>query len=396
MSFFASANGLQIVSGTLLIPLVGAWTGDLQLATDQALTGQVEVVIGNLTMQGFVVRSDPYGGQTRARLVGGYGGWRTSIPAQGYGSKQGVKLSTVLQDAASACGEQIDIFADVTIGNAFARMSFGTSAASDVLWQMIALGHMTAWYVAPSGVTKTGPWPVTGVTTPFIPTDQRPDEGVVVVATEDYASWMPGASFTHPLLEGEFTSAGVQYVWDNDGEFRFEVLTGTATPHGMLDRVLGPLQQVVERQLAPTRYFGRYEYTISNPSGTTIDGSPTDTTLGLPDVQNVPLTGDSLASYTPPSGGTAHVQFVNGDPTKPVCVWTEADSSNGPTDITIAPGGSGISGVARVTDTCIVMFPPIIQVAGTIAGAPFIGVATITTPAVGTIQTGSSTVQAAE
>lgn len=392
MSYFATCAGLQVVGGYLLIPLVGLWTADLQLATQQQISGPVEVVIGNLTLQGFVYRSETYGGQVRARLVGGYGGWRTSIAPQGYGSKQGVKLSTVLQDAAAACGEQVQIFADVTIGQAYARVNFATSVASDVLWQMLALGHISAWYLAPSGVTVTGPWPLTTVSTPFDVTDQRPDEGLVVIATEDYAAWMPGATFVHPLLDGSYTSGGVQYVWNDDGVFRLEVLTSAAP---LRDRVLGPVQQLVQKEIAPLRFFGRYAYTISNPSSTTIDGAPTDTTLGLPDVQNVPLAADSLASYTPPSGGTAHVQFVNGDPTQPVCVWTEADSSNGPTAITIGPQGSGIADVARVTDTCIVMFPPLIQVAGTVNGLPFVGVATITTPAVGTIQTGSSLLQAA-
>lgn len=388
MSFFASANGQQIVSGTLLIPLVGVWTADLQLAASQALTGPVSVVIGNLTLQGFAYRSQSYGGQTRARLVGGYGGWRKPIPAQGYGTNQGVKLSTVLQDAATACGEQVSIFADVTVGQAFARVAFASSVASDVLWQMIALGLMDAWYVAPSGVTQTGPWPETTVATPFIPSDQRPDEGLISIATEDYASWMPGASFTHPLLTGSYTSAGVQYVWDDEGQFRFEVLTGTT------NRVLGPLQQVIEKQLAPLRFFGRYSYTISNPSSTTIDGSPVDTTIGLPDLQNVSLMGDSLASYTPANGGTAHVQFVNGDPTQPVCVWTETDSQNGPDNITIAPQKSGQNPVARVNDSVTVLFPPLIQAAGTVGGVPFVGVLTITSPATGTIQTGSQTVSA--
>jgi hypothetical protein len=392
VSYFASVSGLQITSGTLLVPLIGAWTADVALATAQSLpVGPAIVVIGNLTLQGFVYRSAPYGGQVRARIVGGYGGWRTTIPAQGYGTSQGVKLSTVVQDAAAACGERVSIFADVTIGQAFARCSFAASVASDVLWQMIALGYMSAWYVAPSGVTQTGPWPLATVQTPFVPTDQRPDEGVIVVATEDYASWMPGATFTHPLLTGTYTSAGVQYVWTDDGDFRFEVLTA-ATP--AVDRVLGPVQQIVQKELAPLRFFGRYSYTISNPSNTTIDGSPTDTTLGLPDLQNVPLTGDSLASYTPPSGGTAHVMFVNGDPTQPVCVWTEADSTNGPSAIAIAPQASGQNGIARVSDTVIVTFPPLIQVAGTIAGAPFVGVATFTSPAIGSIQTGSQTVTA--
>jgi hypothetical protein len=399
MSYFASVNGLQIVGGLLVVPLVGVWTADLYLATSQEVSGSVQVVIGNLTLQGFVYRSETYGGQVRARLVGGYGGWRTPIAAQGYGSTQGVKLSTVLQDAAAACGEQLQVFADVTIGQAFVRAAFVSSVASDVLWQMLALGYMSAWHVNPEGATVTGPWPTTAVSTPFMPTDQRPEEGLVEIATEDYASWMPGATFSHPLLHGTYTSAGVQYVWDEEGTFRFEVLTATTGPRGVQDRVLGPVQQLVERQVAPLRFFGRYGYTISNPQAgppATIDGAPVDKTLGLPDVQNVQVTADSLATYTPPSGGRAHIMFVDGDPTQPVCVWTEASSQNGPTAITIGPQGSGVADVARVTDTCIVMFPPLIQVAGTIAGAPFVGVATITTPAIGTIQTGSSLLQAAQ
>jgi hypothetical protein len=393
VSYFASVAGLQVVSGTLLIPLVGAWTADLQLATAQPIAGAVEVVIGNLTLQGFVVRAEAYGGQVRARLVGGAGGWRKSISAQGYGSAQGVKLSTVLQDAAAACGEQLQVFADVTIGQAYVRASFGTSVASDVLWQMLRLGYISAWYVDPAGVTQTGPWPITQVATPFIPTDAKPDEGLVVVATEDYASWLPGATFAHPLLDGTQTAAGVHFVFDGEGIARFEVLTGAAGLGGQ-DRVLGPVQQIVEREVAPLRFFGRYAYTISNPSPATIDGTPVSSTLGIPDVQNVPLTGDSLASYTPPSGGRAHVMFLDGDPTQPVCVWTEASSSNGPDTIAIAPQKGGQKPVALVDGTVIVMFPPLIQLAGTVGGAPFIGVATITSPATGIIQTGSGTLQA--
>ena len=256
---------------------------------------------------------------------------------------------------------------------------------------MLALGHLSAWYVSPSGVTMTGPWPLATVQTPFVPTDQRPDEGVIVVATEDYASWMPGCTFSHPLLHGSYTSAGVQYVWTDDGDFRFEVLTA-AQP--AVDRVLRPVQQLIQKEIAPLRFFGRYGYTISNPSSTTIDGAPNDATLGLPDLQNVPLVADSLASYTPPSGGAAHIQFVNGDPTQPVCVWTEADSINGPSDITLAPHGGSQQPVARVSDTVIVIFPPLIQAAGTVGGLPFIGVLAITSPATGTIQTGSQNVSA--
>ena len=88
-----------------MMPLVGMWTADLSMAESPGLSGQVAVTIGNLTLQGAVYRAEPFAGQTRVRLVAGKGGWRNVIASQGYGSGSGVHMSTVLSDAASACGE---------------------------------------------------------------------------------------------------------------------------------------------------------------------------------------------------------------------------------------------------------------------------------------------------
>lgn len=388
MTYFASCAGLQIVSGSLMIPLVGAWTADLSLASEETISGAVEIVIGNLTLQGTVYRSEVFGGQVRARVVAGAGGWRTQAPPQGYGSGTGLQLSTVLNDLAAAVGEQIFVDVDESIGNAFARVAFGSSVASDVLWQLAP-----AWHIEPDGVTHTGAWASNPITSVFTVTDQQPDRGIVEIATEDYASWLPGCTFTAPQLATTYTSAGVHYVWDAEGKFRFEVLTQTAAG---VDRVLGPLQQVIERQVAPMRAFGRYEYTIHNPTDTTIDAAPVDTELGLPELQAVPLVGDALASYIPPDGGKAHIMFLDGSFKKPVCVWTEVTTSNGPTDIKLGPQGDGMNNVARVTDTVVVLFPPLMQIAGVVGALPFVGVLTITTPAIGAIQTGSSLVSAAQ
>lgn len=386
---FSAANGLQIVSGKLLLPLVGMWTADLQLATSQPFTtpSAVTITIGNLTLVGTVYRSSTYGGATSIRCVAGAGGWRTQIPPQGYGDPSGVQLTTVLNDAAKAAKETINVPINKTIGTGFARVNFDTSVAGDVLWQMVALGAIPAWYVDVTGKTQAASWPANAISTPFTATDQRADEGVILVATEDYASWMPGCTFTSPLLDGSFASAGVHYVWEPDGQFRFEVLTGSTD-----DRVLGPIQQVIQKEIAPHRFFGRYAYTISNPSLASIDGSPVNSNLGLPDLQNVPLVGSALASYVPPPGGRCRIEFVDGDPTQPECTWTEADSSKGPTQVTLAPQTIPAQALGRVNDTVICIFPPLMQIAGTVAGAPFVGVLTITTPAIGSIQTGSPNV----
>lgn len=382
MSLFASAAGNEIVRGSLLIPLVGAWTADLYLASSNNLSGTIPIVIGNLTLSGTVVRSQTYGGQTRARIVAGSGGWRTEISAQGYGSSSGVKLSTVVRDAAAACGEAVSVANDTTIGPGYARAA---DIASDVLWQLLLQGIIPAWYVDPKGVTQLTAWPSIPVRTPFTVTDQRPDEGIAVIATEDYASWLPGCTFSNPLLAGTLTNLGVHYIWGASGDFRFEVQTGA-------DNLTASFDAIVQKQIAPTRYYGRYSYTISNPSPTTIDASPVNQRIGLPDLQNVPIRADSISTYTPPDGGACDIMFLDGVPTQPICVWTAGAP-------TMAQLLGGSNPVARLGDQVQVFLQPSTPIVGiiTILGVPnpFQGVATVLNPISGAIVNGSATVSSA-
>lgn len=385
MSYFASVAGFQVVSGSLVVPLIGVWTADLQLAGEETVSGQVSVVIGNLTLAGTVFRSDAYGGQTHVRLVGGAGGWRTSIPPQGYGNTAGVMLSQILGDAASACGEKVNVAQDASIGNAWVRVNFDSSVAGDILWQLLHLGAIPAWYVDPTGTTQITAWPTVQVTTPFTVTDQKTDKGVCTIATEDYVSWMPGCTFANPLLATTFTSAGVHYKWMPDGKFRFEVLTSSAAGE---DRTLGPIQQVIKKELAHTRFFGTYRYTISNPSTKTIDGTPMDTTLGLPDIQNVPLASDSISTYSPPNGGEAHIIFLDGSPAYPRCTWTDGTA----TVVNLRGGGNP---VARLGDQTQSFLPPTLVLQGVGTSGPFTATATIPNPISGSITKASSTVNTA-
>jgi hypothetical protein len=393
MSYFASVAGFQLVSGSLVVPLIGVWTADLQLAGEETVSGQVSVVIGNLTLVGAVFRSDAYGGQTHVRLVGGAGGWRTSITPQGYGNTAGVMLSQILGDAAAACGEKVNVAEDASIGNAWVRVNFDSSVAGDILWQLLHLGAIPAWYVDPTGITQIAAWPTVQVTTPFTVTGQKADKGVCTIATEDYVSWMPGCTFANPLLATTFTSAGVHYEWTPDGKFRFEVLTSSAAGE---DRTLGPIQQVIQKELAPTRFFGRYRYIVSSPSTTTIDGSPMDTTLGLPDLQNVPLASDSISVYTPPNGSEAHIEFLDGSPAFPRCVWTAGNSNS----IAVA---NGTNPDAKLGDTVqsVISGSSLVLVGTTLALAGVtLGACTVTAtgiiflqgnqPISGTITTGSA------
>lgn len=397
MSYFATVAGHPVVAGSLMIPLVGLWTADLHLATDQTFTGPVTVVIGNLTLQGAVYRSEPFAGQTRARLVGGFGGWRQTVSAQGYGSSSGVQLSTVIKDVTSTVGETYTI-TDKSIGPAFSRLE---GPASDVLWQLVALGLAPSWHIAPSGSTVLDAWPTTVVGTPFTVVDQKPDEGLVIIATEDYASWLPGCTFTDPNLVGTLTCGGVTHVFTNDGHYRLEVLTTTSAE----DRLAASINAIIDRKLAPTRFFGRYSYTISAPTEETIDASPNDKTLGLPELQKVPLSSDSIASYLPPAGGECHIMFVDGNSTKPRCVWTEgqptqAELLGGPTPIARIGDTTQtmVTGLGTALSGCLFQFVGPAGAGGSmLVGSPYtlapVSIFQITTACSGTITTGSSKVK---
>jgi hypothetical protein len=380
MTLFSSVNGIRVVSGELSIPLVGMWTADLQLATSDAVTGSATVVVGNLTLMGSVYRSDTYGGQTRCRLIAGAGGWRSPVGRQGYGSPSGVNLSSVLSDVASAAGETMGPLPSGSVGPFYTRAA---TIASDVLWQLVAAQAIPSWYVDPTGTTRVAAWPSSPVQTPWELVDQKPDEGVCSIATEDYAAWMPGVTFSNPLLSTPQTCAGVTFLWTPDGQFRLDVLTGTAG-----DRLLGDLEAIIDRQVAPTRWYGRYEYTIENPTTSTVDATPVDPSIGLPDLQGVPLVGSSVATYAPPSGSTCHVQFLNGDPSRPVCVWTVMT----PTMASILGGSNP---VARLGDQVQSFLPPALPFVGVSAAGPVTGTITVTAPVDGVITQGSQQVTSA-
>ena len=216
---FASVNGQRATVASVTLPYYGLWEGDVQLATPQIITGTVTLVLGNLSLTGAMYRGAPFAGVTYLRLVGGAGGWRKSVPAQAYAnpSATGVRLSTVLGDVASAVGERVNLQADQTIGNYYIR-EVGT--ASGVL-RMLAGSE---WYVDNAGVTQIGARPSSAITSPFTVVSWDAGKGLFDIATEDYASWLPGNTFTAPTVPTAHTVSMVRHDVGNDGIMRMKVL----------------------------------------------------------------------------------------------------------------------------------------------------------------------------
>lgn len=218
MSNFASYSGARIVGGSITIPLYGAWSGDVSLASDGAVDATSSVVLGNLTLRGTVYRQAAFGGRRDCRLVAGAGGWHKEVNERAYHHSAGVRLDTVLGDAAREVGERLGPVPGDVIGTDYVR---SRGPAARVLH---ALAGRT-WYVDPAGVTQIANWPTKTIRTDLTVISYEGGSGLVVVATEDYAAFMPGTSFSAPNLDEPVTIGGVRYRFAEDGTFRLEVLT---------------------------------------------------------------------------------------------------------------------------------------------------------------------------
>ena len=196
-----SVNGVRVVSGSLTIPAYGAWAADFKLATPDPQTAAASVVIGNLTLTGTAIRTAPYAGAREWRGVAGYAGWRKLLTQKSYGNTN-VMLSMVLGDAASELGEKVNVQNDVALGTGWNVL--GTQTGGELLYQ--CAGN---WYVDASGVTQIGSRPSAQIATPFQVIDDRSGYGLFDIATEDYASWQPGATFTAPTVTGTVTISSV-------------------------------------------------------------------------------------------------------------------------------------------------------------------------------------------
>lgn len=204
MSEYATFNGLTIVDAVISIPFFGNWHADIGLEKELTGVTSASMVVADLSLTGTVMRDGNHAGKYRARVVGGKNGWPVTIPAAAYHHDAGVKLSTVIGDAARAVGETVTIVTDRTIGTAYVRQA---GAASRVL------NHLAddVWYMRTDGVTYVGPRVNGAIKSTFAVTAYDPAVGRVEVATEAIADFMPGRSFSGDTISAH-TIGGVVHT----------------------------------------------------------------------------------------------------------------------------------------------------------------------------------------
>lgn len=311
----ATFNGQPVLTCCVSLPAYGLWWADVECASDVVSTGVSSLVIDNLTLRGTIVTGGAYQTRTRYRLVGGAGGWGKSIPAKSYANDLGVKLATVLRDAASECGETLGtVDPSATVGPAFVRTA---GPASRVLSELVPRG----WYVDESGVTQIGRRP----SVPFTGVAAR----MVNDAAQSRYELAPDAGTLSKLLPGAVVdgveAVDVEHAIGDDGTLRT-----TLWGRGVADtsRMNEALRRIVESFTAGSRYFALWEYRIVQQAGDRLDLQIVRVSSGMPDLRSVPAfpaTEYATAVAVPLLGSTCIVAFVNGDPSRPQLIARSGD-----------------------------------------------------------------------
>jgi hypothetical protein len=216
--FFCSLNGLPVVRGRIVFPAAGIWHADVEVAQPIAPpVGPQAIILNNVPYVCAAIRSVIFAGLLSVRLVGGTGGWRSTVPPMQYASPAGVPISVVLADAAAVAHEippVVDPTVSPILGPAYVRQ---VGPASLVLQQ--CLGN--AWYMDQTGTVLTAPRIPTPIVTPFqaIAVDGAP--GIYEIATDFPTDWTPGRLFASLIVQGLVSRT--TYII-SEGKFRVEVM----------------------------------------------------------------------------------------------------------------------------------------------------------------------------
>ena len=148
----------------------------------------------------------------------------------------------------------------------------------------------------------------------------------------------------------------------------------------MIDRLIVGLRTIVRGELSRLTWLGCYGYTVQRAGVGTVDAAPRSA-LPLPTLVGVPLISSLLGQTATPSatGAPCLIRFVNGDPTRPVCVSIGAPAIDATIDATgtlaLGPSGKvslagGTKPIAREGDG-VTVFLPASMITGTLSGSPF-------------------------
>lgn len=190
--------GSPVLAATITQPGVGAWVADVEVATDAAITGRVELAPeAGAAWSGTVIEGGVHAGTWRGRVVGGAAGLRRELPATSY---RGATLHDVLADALREAGEALAPGVDLSAWSVALYLRMRRAAAWTVADVARAAG--APWRVTRAGAVRVGAETWGALTLDDVsvvgesPVMQRYELAGAVLAVD------PGVTLTLPLEAG--------------------------------------------------------------------------------------------------------------------------------------------------------------------------------------------------
>ncbi len=193
----SNVGGVPIEQCTLSLPRFGAWRAVAKLTGGSAPAGAVSLTVGDLVLEGTILRGGLDDADDPSVTVVGAPGWERPIRSPlSYQSDGGIRLRTVLAELSTRAAEPIEQPNDVSLGQAWAIPAVGR--LRDALAALHRAGRLERWRVDPDGVTRFGARAGTEVTSRAEVLKRDESLSHLEVGIDSVADMLPGN-----ILNGE-------------------------------------------------------------------------------------------------------------------------------------------------------------------------------------------------
>ncbi len=279
-----TANGVTVLGGSILMPLVGVWTADLVVdgADSLAAGDSVTLEADGFELKGTIApeRAGEFLDATHVRVLGGAGGLAKTAQPRSY-AQPGAYVRDVLNGLAQDSGESLAATADATFLAtnlvAWAVMAVPVSQALNALLQVVA--PTLSWRILPDGKLWIGSESWTSSSVEFEIIEQDPTHGQFELGVES-PSIVPGVE-----LADVGKVSRVEHTIDENGVRSHVWILGAQVDRG----IKAAVASLVKQALPGIDYFTLYDARVVTQSadGATVDLQPLD--KRLPGFGRVPL-----------------------------------------------------------------------------------------------------------